>query len=436
MLIVVALWLLAMVSGCLWSRWWTVLCAGAMAIAFIVTQQAALTHWIGWAQLLVLSLVPVWMVAARERYEAGLRALQREEASRMARLSENARALLSLQAATRRLEGEVAEITDVYHVTKETSRALHIEELFAISLAISPRLLNAKGLRLLLRADTPRVLRGVRVPDGRLVNTETGSEFLPCEEAILQQVQQSGQPASTATEHLPAALPDGISQLAWAPLWREERVIGALGADELPHEQLRTLAIVANQVSLQLSRIALYRQVEALAVTDALTGLYVRRHFLERAREELARSERHRLPCTLVMTDLDHFKQMNDAYGHLVGDAILKDVAQLLQRNLREVDLIARFGGEEFIMLLVETKAEHAMPVAQRLRQLVEIHPIRAYDELVTQTISVGMASFPHDGRTIEALIEQADQALYAAKRAGRNRVVYAGDGKAVDRGG
>jgi diguanylate cyclase (GGDEF)-like protein len=88
------------------------------------------------------------------------------------------------------------------------------------------------------------------------------------------------------------------------------------------------------------------------------------------------------------------------------------------------VDLIARYGGEEFILLLIETDAEHALPIAQRLRQLVELHPIRAYDELLAQTISIGMATFPQDGQTLEALIERADQALYAAKHAGRNRVV------------
>ena len=183
------------------------------------------------------------------------------------------------------------------------------------------------------------------------------------------------------------------------------------------------MSIVANQLSLQLSRIYLYNQVEALAVTDALTGLFVRHHFLERAREELARSTRHGLSCTLLMVDLDLFKQKNDSYGHLVGDVVLKDIARLLQHNLRDIDLMARFGGEEFILLLVETTAEQAMPVAQRLKQLVEVHPIRAYDELLTQTISVGLAGFPQDAKTLEELIERADQALYAAKREGRNRV-------------
>jgi diguanylate cyclase (GGDEF)-like protein len=205
----------------------------------------------------------------------------------------------------------------------------------------------------------------------------------------------AGRASTSALEVLSSPLPKGLTRLAWAPLWREQQSIGVLIADELPEDELKTFVTIANQLSLQLSRIALYQQVESLAVTDSLTGLNVRRHFLERAQDELVRAGRHGRACTLLMVDLDHFKQINDSHGHLVGDAVLKDVAQLLQRNLREIDLIARYGGEEFILLLTETPAEHAMPIAQRLRQLVEVHPIRAYDELVAQTISIGMASFP-----------------------------------------
>src|SRR3989338_1781228 len=198
------------------------------------------------------------------------------------------------------------------------------------------------------------------------------------------------------------AFPKEITRVAWAPLWREQKPIGVLVADNLPDEQFKMLSIIANQLSLQLSRIHLYAKVEELAVTDALTGLYVRRHFLERHREELSRSKRHNLPCTLIMTDLDLFKEKNDTYGHLVGDVVLKDVARLLQRNLREVDLIASYGGEEFIIMLIETPVDQAMPIVRRLRQLVEVHPIRVYDELLSQTVSMGVVGFPEDAQTLD----------------------------------
>jgi diguanylate cyclase (GGDEF)-like protein len=200
--------------------------------------------------------------------------------------------------------------------------------------------------------------------------------------------------------------------------------MGVLIADGLPADQTKTLSIVTNQLSLQLARVRFYQAVESMAVTDSLTGLFVRRYFMELAVEELQRSRRHELSCACLLVDLDEFKRKNDTYGHLAGDVVLREVAQLLRRNLREVDLIARLGGEEFVLLLIETGAEHAMAVADRLRQLVELHPIRAYDEVLRQTISMGIAIFPDDGEELQQLIDRADQALYAAKRAGRNRVL------------
>ncbi len=423
MLVVMACWILAMVSGLRWARVWTGILTAATLIAFIWTEAGTLTAWTGWVQMASLGMTP-WLLAAQQtREERALKALHAKEAQKMASLSEAARSLLSFQRSAQQLEAQITEITDVYHVTKETSRALHLTELFSASLEIAPRLLTMQGLRLIdLSESTPHILRATRAADGRMVAGDA-NHVLDMEQAIITRTLASGQTTSASTQELGCALPEGLSRVAWSPLWREQRPIGVLVADELPEPQLKTLASVANQLSLQLSRIHLYERVEALAVTDALTGLFVRQYFLGRAREELARSKRHGFSCTLLMTDLDHFKQKNDTYGHLAGDVVLRDVARLLKRNLREVDLIARFGGEEFILLLIETDMEHALPIAQRLRQLVELHPIRAYDELLTQTISIGVAEFPKDAQTLEALIERADQALYHAKRTGRNRV-------------
>ena len=189
-------------------------------------------------------------------------------------------------------------------------------------------------------------------------------------------------------------------------------------------EKLSTLPTLANQLALHWSRVQFYEQVEALAVTDSLTGLWVRRAFLERAHREVDRTKRLGLPCAVLMVDLDHFKRQNDTYGHLVGDAVLRDVAKTLQRHLRDVDLCARIGGEEFVLLLVDTPLEHAALIGRRLQQIVAVQPIHAYDEVVTQTISIGVAALPDHAQTLDLLMERADHALYAAKRAGRNQVV------------
>lgn len=421
--ILIASWILAMIAGLCWAGWGTAILSALTVVIFLAVRPDALGHGLGWLQLLVVAATPWLLAAQRHRDAQRVRELQQQEAQQMSHLQEASRTLLSLQVGTRRLETQIAQITDVYHVTKQTAGALHVRELFDASLAIAPRLLSVNGLRLVdLSAEPPAILRATRAPDGRLLGQGT-NHLEDFERHIISQTLQAGQPASAEAKALPGPVPDGLARIAWAPLWREQRPIGVLIADNLPEDQIKTLTIVANQLSLQLARIHLYQQVEAMAVTDALTGLFVRRYFVERTQEELARTKRHGLACTLLMVDLDHFKQKNDQYGHLVGDVVLKDVAQLLKRNLREIDLIARYGGEEFVLLLVETGVEQGLTIAQRLRQLVEIRPIRAYDELLHQTISIGAAGFPEDAKDFETLLERSDQALYAAKRAGRNQV-------------
>ena len=425
--VVIVLWVLTMTAGLCWARWAVVLLMAMTAMACLIQQPPLLSQSGGWFQLIVFVGTP-WLVAGqRATYGQQVRQTQADEAARMKRFQEVMRELLGLQTRIRQTESRIAKITDLYHVTKETTRALRVGELFTTSLEIIPRLLDVRGLRLIDvvgSGQSPLVLRAQRQPDGRLAAAD-GNRLLPVEETILTQTVQSGQASSgTVSELSSGERPVDVARMAWAPLWGEQRPIGVLIADELPMEQLGTLSIVANQLSLQLARIHLYQTIESLAVTDTLTGLFVRRYFLEFAAEELERSTHQKLPCTFLLADLDLFKVKNDTYGHLVGDVILREVAQLLQSNLRAVDLIARYGGEEFIFLLVETDPEQAMAVAQRLRQAVETHSIRAYDETLTQTISIGLACFPHDGQALPQLIERTDQALYAAKRAGRNRVV------------
>ncbi len=419
-------WVLAMISGLVWAQGITAFCTAVTAIAWLMARIHALGDWTVWLELGGLLAGP-WLLAAwQRRDERILKRWHAQEAERMAQISESARSLLSLQTSGQQLESQIAEITDVYHVTKATARTLHFSELFAKLIDVAPTMMRAAGVRLVDLSVTeraPHAARAVRRPDGRL-EPAGESGILPLEHAVVDRAKASGRPGTIEATQLPSPRSEAITRIAWAPLWRKQQMIGVLMAEDLPEAQMKTLAIIANQLSLQLSRIHLYQRVEAMAVTDSLTGLYVRNHFLDRAREELARSKRHGLPCTLLMVDLDRFKEKNDTYGHLVGDVVLREVARLLQRNLRDVDLMARFGGEEFIMLLIETTAEQALPILQRLRQLVEVHPIRAYDELLHQTISVGLTVFPEDGQTFDTLIEQADQALYEAKRTGRNNVV------------
>ena len=172
-----------------------------------------------------------------------------------------------------------------------------------------------------------------------------------------------------------------------------------------------------------------------LAVTDGLTGLYNHRHFHERLALEVERSQRSGLPLSLLVLDVDHFKQFNDAFGHPAGDEVLRQLARVLADTRRANDVVARYGGEEFAVILVDTAKFTAAKVAERIRERACAHDFSegltltrlsrtAHAKATQLSVSVGVATFAEDGSDAEALVRAADTALYAAKRAGRNRVV------------
>jgi len=162
----------------------------------------------------------------------------------------------------------------------------------------------------------------------------------------------------------------------------------------------------------------LNRKLEASVVTDVLTGLKNRQYFNQRVNEEMERFKRYQTKLSLLMIDIDHFKRINDTYGHGIGDEVLKKVSSELQNQLRKVDLIARWGGEEFIVLLPETEIDEAVDVAEKLRENVEAL-IHENNEVVTISIGVSMLT---ESESLESWIDRTDKALYHAKKQGRNR--------------
>lgn len=167
--------------------------------------------------------------------------------------------------------------------------------------------------------------------------------------------------------------------------------------------------------------------LERLAREDKLTGLYNRRHFEERAVEECNRAQRYDRPLSLLLCDLDHFKQVNDQYGHGVGDTVLQQVGETIHQCCRTSDLTARFGGEEFTVMLTETGLEEAQRVAERLCAAIRVLTFTQPSGQFHVTMSIGVAEVGPT-QTLEELLKEADEALYAAKRTGRNRVVLATD--------
>lgn len=163
------------------------------------------------------------------------------------------------------------------------------------------------------------------------------------------------------------------------------------------------------------------------AITDALTGISNRRYILEEGERAFHRTRRYHLPLSVIMIDIDHFKQINDTYGHATGDVTLRMLAATCQRSARDVDLIGRLGGEEFLLILPETPLSGAIRLAERLRQAVEQTQIEADSGAsVSITVSMGVAAYHRDVQRLQDLLDRADAALYRAKELGRNQVVVA----------
>jgi two-component system cell cycle response regulator len=196
------------------------------------------------------------------------------------------------------------------------------------------------------------------------------------------------------------------------------------GRDEpFTPEETELFRIFILQGEAGIKNLVLFDRVKSMAIRDALTGLYNYGYFKEALHYEVEKSRRYNTPLSLVFLDIDNFKQINDTLGHLKGDKIMRQVANILKQGIRQADLLSRYGGDEFVVLLSQTSAEQAMVVAERLRTLICQSDINPLPHGLLVTVSIGVAGLEPGMRT-EALIKVADEAHYKAKQAGKNRVV------------
>ncbi|GFO64233.1 diguanylate cyclase [Geomonas paludis] len=216
------------------------------------------------------------------------------------------------------------------------------------------------------------------------------------------------------------------------PLAAHHETLGTLHLSFAPNEdpdfmekkRLKAAAF-AEQVALAVRSLQLREQLRELSIRDPLTGLLNRRHMEESLLREISRTTRTRQPLSVVMLDVDHFKSFNDTFGHEAGDHVLKEVGQLLQKNVRDSDIACRFGGEEFTLILPEADCDIALEICNRIRNAVKgLQLVMGRQHLGHITISAGIAVFPADGDTIQQLLATADEALYEAKEKGRDRVI------------
>jgi diguanylate cyclase (GGDEF)-like protein len=219
-----------------------------------------------------------------------------------------------------------------------------------------------------------------------------------------------------------------VESLLVLPLLCADEAIGtftlaATAPNRFNKDVREMLRIIANQVAVSLQNAGMYKRMETMATTDGLTGLTNHRTFQERAADLLERSARHGHKAAVLLTDVDHFKKVNDNYGHPVGDEVLRRVAGVLAGRSRKVDIVARYGGEEFCLVLPDTDAAGAEHFANELRQEIADQVMTSEHGKFRVTISMGVAQFPQDSTERTQLIERADQALYACKEGGRNCV-------------
>jgi diguanylate cyclase (GGDEF)-like protein len=310
-------------------------------------------------------------------------------------------------------------------IAQQTTAVLELEELLGRVCELIQDAFRVSHVSLFLREDhdlvlrahhgtlTPRISQGGRFP----ASIEPWASIL----AGNQTATESDLCNAPATKFFA----ESASRMR-IPLVSFGQTLGVLALDsDLPDAfrdgDLQSLESVADICATAIQNAHYVERVKQLAYLDGLTGIFNRRFFELRILEEIDRARRYGTGMAVIMADIDEFKRLNDEFGHVLGDEVLRQVSSLFHQQVRKIDVVCRYGGEEFGILLTQTSAEHAMNIAEKLRKLVAAWQFPGVPRTVT--ISAGAAALPDQGTTRDELVKAADAALYAAKQAGRNRV-------------
>ena len=336
----------------------------------------------------------------------------------------------ALRASRDQLRNHLALLGDTLSGTHDLSRILHVTLHTARSATGAQAgvvLLYDPATRMLVAqcAVGPLDLAGLRLKVGEGLLGAVADSGVPAYGRITAETELAPtEPRVETFMAVPFAAPEPTHVLdgestdkAWGVLALYDR----LGPDDFSETDVSTLATFAAQAAIALDNVRLHEEAQRLSLTDPLTGLFNYRYLRESLRRELERAARFGRDLAIVALDLDHFKDVNDTYGHGVGDLVLAEVARRIRGVTREVDVAFRRGGEEFVILLPETDAAGGGALARRLAAEVRQSPVFTRDHAISVTVSIGVAVFPEHGTNGSAVLEAADRALYAAKAAGRD---------------
>lgn len=332
-------------------------------------------------------------------------------------------------AALTALEKRVHQLETLQGMGRALAATLELAQILTYVVEAAVRLTGASGGQLFLidERTSQLQLRAGRGP----ADASTQPLRQPSHDRLADHVMQTNQP------WLFPPAPPGMSRTGalsapavYVPLRSRERLLGVLRVDNrathkpFSETDVGPLAALADYAAVAITNGKLYAEVQVQSMTDSLTGIFNRRHFFALAEREYHRAARFDRALSAVMLDIDHFKQVNDTYGHAVGDQVIVAVAKLCRSSIRSVDILGRYGGEEFVFVLPETDAGGARQLAERLRQRVAAMTVSSTAGPVTCTASLGVASTAVKVADVTALVANADAALYAAKQGGRDRVV------------
>jgi diguanylate cyclase (GGDEF)-like protein len=403
------------------SRRVSLLLAAAVSLAYLAicpTLTAVLSPFEVGMRLLLMWLFPLAVNFAA--------ATVRSSENRLFRL------LDSLNESTTELERYQRRIETIYETSHALAAILNQREISVRVLSIVEEILGYENCSIKLLIPGKQNLHEIaRLQMGERLFADLPSEETP--RGLVAEVVTSGEPRRIVdlqdeSPYIP--LTDGAHAVLIVPMKSQGEVIGILATEALRSGQFaeideKVFSILAAEAAMAYENARLHRELEQLVVTDDLTGAFNYRYFDDRLDEEKRRARRYDQPLSLLMVDIDWFKRCNDKLGHQMGNVVLKGVVDVIDTSIRDTDILCRYGGEEFVVILPQTDNLEARRVGERIRAEIEATTFGNGAEfpLTSITVSVGVTTYPDNGDTPERLVQIVDQALYRAKEQGKNRV-------------